>query len=137
MKFPCFVFFNILYSVLIICVEIVVPIVSISDVQKSELCKVLMSGDSGVWATAIVEFLLKQLAVINDGCIYTSEDVIDWSFQFLCFIIEFHCFFFWGAILTFVLIFFVMCFMFGWSYDYFHSCALFEHEQGNLQYVDQ
>jgi len=58
-------------------VEIVVPIVSISDVLKSELCKVLMSGDSGVWATAIVEFLLKQLAVINDGCIYTSEDVID------------------------------------------------------------
>ncbi len=42
----------------------------------------LMSGDSGVWATAIVEFLLKQLAVfffINDRCIYTSEDVIDWS----------------------------------------------------------
>jgi hypothetical protein len=63
-----------------ICVEIVVPIVSISDVLKSELCKALMSGDSGVWATAIVEFLLNELAVfffINDGCIYTSEDVID------------------------------------------------------------
>lgn len=45
----------------IICVEILLPIVSISDVLRSELCRVLMSGDSGLWAAAMVEFLLKQL----------------------------------------------------------------------------
>jgi hypothetical protein len=55
-------------------VEIVLPIVSISDVLKSELCSVLMSDDSGLWEAAMVEFLLKQLEgffFIHAGCIFT------------------------------------------------------------------
>ncbi len=74
LKLACFVFFNIFHLVQKICVEIVLPIVSISDVLKSELCSVLMSDDSGLWEAAMVEFLLKQLEgffFIHAGCIFT------------------------------------------------------------------
>jgi hypothetical protein len=74
LKLACFVFSNIFHLVQIICVEIVLPIVSISDILKSELCRVLMSGDSGLWAAVMVEFLFKQLEAfffIHAGCIFT------------------------------------------------------------------